>query len=128
MRCNDYIGIPYAERGRDTSGLDCWGLVHLYYGDMGIDVPDYLWSYQQSGDMEKVAEAINENKKHWRKVEAPEVNDVLVFNVCGYPCHVGIYIGNGDFIHAFHGTAVCVERLNSLSWSRRLSEVYRWQQ
>ena len=128
MQASDYIGIPYKERGRDREGVDCFGLCCIYFADMGVSIPDYLNTYTFSGNMEKVAEAINDNKKHWHKVEAPEVNDVLVFNVCGYPCHVGIYIGSGDFIHAFRGTAVCVERMNSLSWSRRLSEVYRWQQ
>ena len=62
MQCSDYIGIPYKERGRDITGLDCWGLVHMYYNDMGVTVPDYLWTYQQSGDMEKVAEAINQQQ------------------------------------------------------------------
>jgi cell wall-associated NlpC family hydrolase len=127
MRCSDYIGIPYQERGRSFDGVDCWGLVCLMYRDMDIDVPDYLHEYITSSNIESVAGAINKNKTHWRKVEAPEVGDVLVFNIMGFPCHVGVYVGQGDFIHSFRGTAVCVERLNSLSWTRRLSEVYRWQ-
>ena len=127
MRCSDYIGIPYKERGRGRDGLDCWGLVCLMYADMDIDVPSYLHEYITSSDIDSVATAINKNKSHWRKVEAPDVGDVLVFNIMGFPCHVGVYVGQGDFIHSFRGTAVCVERLNSISWSRRLSEVYRWQ-
>lgn len=127
MRCSDYIGIPYKERGRGRDGLDCWGLVCLMYADMDIDVPSYLHDYITSSDIDSVATAINKNKAHWRKVEAPDVGDVLVFNIMGFPCHVGVYVGQGDFIHSFRGTAVCVERLNSISWTRRLSEVYRWQ-
>ena len=127
MRCSDYIGIPYKERGRSLDGVDCWGLVCLMYADMDIDVPSYLHEYITSSDIDSVATAINKNKSNWRKVEAPDVGDVLVFNIMGFPCHVGVYVGQGDFIHSFRGTAVCVERLNSISWSRRLSEVYRWQ-
>ncbi len=127
MRCSDYIGIPYKERGRGFDGVDCWGLVCLMYADMDIDVPSYLHEYITSSDIDSVATAINKNKTHWRKVEAPDVGDVLVFNIMGFPCHVGVYVGQGDFIHSFRGTAVCVERLNSISWTRRLSEVYRWQ-
>jgi len=127
MRCSDYIGIPYKERGRSLDGVDCWGLVCLMYADMDINVPSYLHEYITSSDIDSVATAINKNKSNWRKVEAPDVGDVLVFNIMGFPCHVGVYVGQGDFIHSFRGTAVCVERLNSISWSRRLSEVYRWQ-
>jgi len=127
MRCSDYIGIPYKERGRSLDGVDCWGLVCLMYADMDINVPSYLHEYITSSDIDSVATAINKNKSNWRKVEAPDVGDVLVFNIMGFPCHVGVYVGQGDFIHSFRGTAVCLERLNSISWSRRLSEVYRWQ-
>jgi len=127
MRCSDYIGIPYKERGRSLDGVDCWGLVCLMYADMDINVPSYLHEYITSSDIDSVATAINKNKSNWRKVEAPDVGDVLVFNIMGFPCHVGVYVGQGDFIHSFRGTAVCVERLNSISWSRRLSEVDRWQ-
>ena len=127
MRCSDYIGIPYKERGRSLDGVDCWGLVCLMYADMDINVPSYLHEYITSSDIDSVATAINKNKSNWRKVEAPDVGDVLVFNIMGFPCHVGVYVGQGDFIHSFRGTAVCVERLNSISWTRRLSEVYRWQ-
>jgi len=127
MRCSDYIGIPYKERGRSLDGVDCWGLVCLMYADMDINVPSYLHEYITSSDIDSVATAINKNRANWRKVEDPDVGDVLVFNIMGFPCHVGVYVGQGDFIHSFRGTAVCVERLNSISWSRRLSEVYRWQ-
>ncbi len=27
MNLNDYIGIPWVNRGRDRAGFDCWGLV-----------------------------------------------------------------------------------------------------
>lgn len=124
---NSYIGIPYTNRGRDREGLDCWGLVQLWYQEQfGIAVPDYLWAYTSAEDHGSVALAINENKINWLKVNEPEYGDVLVFKIMGQPIHVGVKLKGDDFLHAFKGTQSCRERLSSLSWSRRLTEVYRW--
>lgn len=124
---NSYIGIPYLNRGRDREGVDCWGLVQLWHKEqLGVTVPDYLWAYTSAEDHGSVANAINENKVNWLKVSEPEYGDVLVFRIMGYPIHVGIKLHGDDFLHAFKGTQSCVERLSSLSWSRRLTEVYRW--
>jgi len=124
---NKYVGIPYGNRGRGWDQLDCWGLVQLFYKEeLGIEVPDYLWAYTSAEDHGSVALAINKNKVMWSKVEKPEYGDVLVFRIMGHPIHVGIKLDNNDFLHAFKGTQSCIERLNSLSWARRLTEVYRW--
>lgn len=124
---NSYVGIPYLNRGRDRDGLDCWGLVQLWHSEqLGVSVPDYLWAYTSAEDHGSVATAINENKVNWLKVGQPEYGDVLVFRIMGYPIHVGIKLHGDDFLHAFKGTQSCLERLSSLSWSRRLTEVYRW--
>lgn len=122
-----YIGIPYENRGRTRDGVDCWGLVQLWYREqLDVDVPDYLWAYTAANDKESVSDAIEENKANWKKVDEPEYGDVLVFRIMGYPMHVGIKLNGDDFLHAFQGTQSCLERLSSISWSRRLFEVYRW--
>jgi cell wall-associated NlpC family hydrolase len=37
-----YIGVPYAERGFDFDGCNCWGLVHLVLKtECGIETPTY---------------------------------------------------------------------------------------
>ena len=45
--------------------------------------------------------------------------DLLFFNVAGKMSHVGIYVGNGRFVHApSSGKTVSVERLGSEYYSR----------
>lgn len=36
-----YLGVRFRHRGRNSTGLDCAGLVWLAYHDLGIDLPDY---------------------------------------------------------------------------------------
>ena len=124
---NSYIGIPYMDRGRDRDGVDCWGLVQLWYREqLNIEVDDYLYAYTAAADFESVSDAIKKHKAEWQPVDDPEFGDVLVFKIAGYPMHVGIKMKGDDFLHAFQGTQSCLERLSDIAWNRRLHEVYRW--
>ena len=37
----DLIGVPFVDGGRDTNGMDCWGLVRECFKRQGIVVKDY---------------------------------------------------------------------------------------
>lgn len=126
--CN-YIGIPYRDRGRSREGVDCWGLCRLFHAQvLGNDLPSYLEDYEGAEVKDSVASAIFKNLVNWRVVDGePQPGDILIFNIMGLPIHTGIYIGADDFLHAFKGTASCVERLNSVTWQRRLHRVIRWE-
>jgi len=58
MWYNKYIGIPYQEKGRSETGVDCWGLVKLVYEkDFNILVPGFTDSYEHQ-DTERIEELI----------------------------------------------------------------------
>ena len=127
MSLTHYIGLKYSSKGRTVAGVDCWGLVYLFYkNELGLSVPAYDGDYTDSNDRKSVSITIKENIKNWRKVEEPEYGDMLLFNILGLPLHTAVYIGNGDFLHAFQNTNSCIERLKSITWNRRLVGIYRW--
>jgi cell wall-associated NlpC family hydrolase len=121
-----YLGTPYLHRGRDISGLDCWGFLKLAYADLGynlFDIEDLnyerLWS--ASG-----RDYFKENYwNDWHKVEKPDVFDgVLFVNARGIANHAGIVLNGRKFIHCCR-QGVVVAELDKPDWIMRTEGFYR---
>lgn len=83
-RARSFVGTPYRYGGADPGGLDCSGLVHLVYRELGVSLPRTAEEQRQA--VEPVA------------FEALAPGDLVFFRL---PTpHVGIYAGNGEFLHA----------------------------
>jgi cell wall-associated NlpC family hydrolase len=110
-----------------VNGVDCWGLVKLFYErELGIVVPSYTEEYVSPSDRKSVSEVIRENIGKWKQISVLKRGDMLLFSILGLPLHTGVYLGNDDFLHAFQNTDSCIERLSSITWNRRLIGAYRW--
>ena len=105
-----FIGVRYVYGGSSPrSGFDCSGFVRYVYAHFGVSLPHS--SYAQFGDGRRVS----------RRSLRP--GDLVFFDGVG---HVGLYVGNGRFIHAPHtGTRVQITPLagwysSRFSGARRL--------
>lgn len=130
-----YIGIPFAENGRDFDGCDCGGLVLLALRtERGIVARDFGAEYTaaefRGREGRRHLEAlIAECAREFPRVDAPRPLDVLRFAVGGAICHVGLYVdglGGGRMLHVEEtGGAARLEYINGLHWNRRLREIRR---
>ncbi|WP_303851500.1 NlpC/P60 family protein [Seleniivibrio woodruffii] len=96
-----YIGVPYEWGGVSDAGFDCSGLTMAVYRLNGLDLP-------------RVSHEQFEEGSYVSKDEL-QPGDLVFFDTrrLGRVSHVGIYIGNGKFVHApSRGKHVRVENLD----------------
>jgi murein DD-endopeptidase len=108
------VGQRYRYGGSSPStGFDCSGLVQYSYAQAGRKLP-------RSTEDQRVA------SKRIRVAELQR-GDLIFFDQEGKKnSHVGIYLGNGEFVHApSSGKRVRRDRLDMPYWKKHLSEARR---
>lgn len=127
----DYIGIEFKPKGRDRSGVDCWGGVRLVYQDRrGITLPSRDTEYETVSDTAAAARIIEDEvdrRRHWRPVDEPELLDVVRFFMGRHlGWHVGLVVARNQFLHWREGVDGLVERLDSPMWEGRARGFFRF--
>ena len=112
------IGVDYRYGGKSpATGFDCSGLVaHVYQEAWGIRLPPTSVAQSRAGVPVSLAEL--------------QAGDLVFYDTLQRPfSHVGIYLGEGRFVHAPKtGAQVRIESLRSSYWAQRFNGARRIEQ
>lgn len=99
----NYLGVPYVFGGTSPSGFDCSGYVRYVFAQAGISLP-------RTADAQyEVGYAVSTDEL--------QPGDLVFFSTYeAGPSHVGIYLGDGDFINASSSRGVSVASIYGGYW------------
>jgi len=107
------LGKPYRYGGNNPQGFDCSGLVNYSYARAGLTLARDTRSLREQTALVRTGDL--------------RLGDLVFFDQEGKKLsHVGIYVGNGTFVHApSSGGRVRTDRLDAAYWSDHFVEARR---
>lgn len=110
-----YVGLPFVHNGRDPkSGVDCLGLIHCLYKDLGIDFPADDGAYIEEDwyvtDPNRYLRNLLQLGVAVEKSELQKL-DLVYFYIKGTVRHAGIMTSETTFIHTLQNRYSRITRL-----------------
>ncbi|WNS78485.1 C40 family peptidase [Domibacillus sp. DTU_2020_1001157_1_SI_ALB_TIR_016] len=100
------LGTPYKWGGTTTKGFDCSGFIGYAFKKAGKTLP------RTTAEIYKKGKAVS--KSNLQK------GDLVYFQTYKKgPSHMGIYLGNNEFIHASSSKGVSITTLSNSYWKKR---------
>ncbi len=108
----DWKGVRYRLGGTSKRGIDCSAFVQTTFREQfGLDLPRSTYEQEDTG------KSINRGKLR--------PGDLVLFRAGSTGRHVGIYLGNDNFVHASTSSGVMISNLNESYWKTRYREARR---
>ncbi|ANE77087.1 bifunctional murein DD-endopeptidase/murein LD-carboxypeptidase [Dickeya solani] len=105
-------GVRYRLGGDSRKGIDCSGFVQrTFHEQFGMDLP------RSSYEQQDIGVQIQRNKLR--------PGDLVVFHAGSTGRHMGIYIGNQQFVHASTSIGVTISSMDDNYWKPRYREARR---
>lgn len=102
---SQWQGVRYQLGGESRKGIDCSAYMQQIFRDQfSVRLP------RSTKEQMKLGNAITKSDL--------DTGDLVFFKISQQEHHVGIYIGEGKFIHASSSTGVTVSRLDNQYWSQ----------
>jgi len=116
------IGIPYQHNGRSYEGVDCWGLVYLFFKELGFPLPvndgrnvPQDWYLKEPERYINGIRTLGEEVGHYRNLGALDLPYFRLYrNVI---THSGVMLDEMHFLHVLIDTYAGAIRIDLIHYS-----------
>lgn len=121
-----YVGIPFMSKGRDRNGIDCWGLVRLFYIEK-FEIKLEANADISASEVVRIAERMAEQRdeRPWIKVDNPRYGDVVSMRRGRHVCHVGVMLNTTDMLHILKQTDSLIQPIYAPAIKGRIVSFHR---
>ncbi len=110
---DSWMGTPYVFGGTTKNGVDCSAFTQAVFRSVGIDIP------RRASRQAAAARTVSRSSLKY--------GDLVFFNTSGSGIsHCGIYLGNGEFVHASSSRGVVRDLLSHPYYSTRFVSAGRF--
>lgn len=117
----DLVGKPFLRGGRGPDAYDCWGVLQVVQRRMGNAPTDF------PTDPTLLMQAVSDE---WMPVDRQQIKPgdgiLLRSSMSEYIWHIGVVVDPFKMLHARESVGVCVERIDSSGYLRRICGFYRF--
>lgn len=108
-------GVPYRTGGTSRYGVDCSAFVQITFRQQfGLQLP------RDTDGQARIGVAVRSGQR--------QPGDLLFFNTGRFSRHVGIYLQQGQFLHASTSKGVIISSLDNPYWRKTYSQTRRLSQ
>jgi NlpC/P60 family putative phage cell wall peptidase len=128
-RAQEWVGTPYRHQGSAKGvGCDCLGLVRGIWRELYGDEPEIAGPYSMDwADTSVDDRLLHAARRHFVAIDQLSLGCLIVFRWRSQmPAkHVGIYVGDNRFIHAYERAAVISSALVP-QWKKRIAGLFEF--
>lgn len=119
--------VPFVDRGRDNSGIDCWGCTMMAHKILtNKDLPDFNVG---AFEAQRIFTLISHQDEFgdWVQVDGPSSGTIVVIkNHPKLVNHTGVCLDGERFIHSIKKAGTVIERLDHPLWRNRVYGYYKY--
>lgn len=105
-------GVRYRLGGSTRNGIDCSAFVQRTFQEQfGMTLP------RSTSEQKDIGKSISRNKL--------VIGDLVLFKAGSTGRHIGIYIGNNQFVHASTSSGVIISSMDEPYWNKRYNQARR---
>lgn len=120
----DLQGIPYLHNGRTEKGVDCWGLVRLFFARLQVELPEDDGSFIEKDWYKRDPDRylrelcnLGEEVGHYKNMRPLDIPYFRLYK--NVVTHTSVMLDRISFIHVLINKEVSIDTMKKRYWRRK---------